>query len=141
MNEQDRRLIIKNIQTHGVHMFGIFDAKPAFTYTIGLTSTYDVELIVFGLNMRLAHYFLTLLIEKGIEEDKVYDDIATLPCVLKRCVDRRIGNYIVQAEEFYGRELKCLQMVLPDKEGYFPWDTRCDQAFASIQPQLWRKLQ
>jgi hypothetical protein len=118
-----RRSTQEAIRTHGHAVIGVLDS-PAFSYTIGLTPQFDMELIVMALPPPIACAILNDVARAlrsgadfalGVPDDR----FANLPVMFAECGDAA-REYVVQADAFYGREVRVVQMVLSDRNGVLP---------------------
>lgn len=137
-----REIILKNIAAHGHHVMCVgssAEALAGFTYTIGLTGRYDIELIMFGIDMQIACTILNDIAADGTPVlDKKLDDYSNFPLVIKRCNTDAVRQYGIQADHFYGRPVKFAQVVLCDRSEKFPWDPGFSQELAKLQPLLFK---
>lgn len=139
-----REKILRDIETHGVSLVGVASdgESPQFTYTIGLTARFGFEILVFGLPPHFAGYILNdvtqeLITGGVIGLDAPDDRWANMPLLFKEA-NQHAHDYVVQADNIYGRDVRVLQMVLPDKEGHFPGDRAFDYAYmGKRQPVLY----
>lgn len=132
MNDQLRRMALDHIATHGHSVIGV-DDKPSFAYTIGLSARFGYELIAVGLPQHFAcaifNDIATCLaageaIEMGVPDDRW----ANLPVRFRECTEKA-RDYVCQADAFYGRPVRAVQMVLSDKNGLFPEDPGYDSEY------------
>jgi hypothetical protein len=67
------------------------------------------------------------------ELDVVYDDFQeflSVDVVFKKVLKSKYDDYFGMAINFYGDDnFEVWQMVLPDKNGLFPWDDGCGEFF------------
>src|SRR5262245_37046550 len=63
MDSEDRD-IAESIRKHGWHAISVTDRNPPFVYTCGLMVTFaHPELIIFGLNPKVAYSILAVVVE------------------------------------------------------------------------------
>lgn len=123
--------ITTNIAKFGQQLIGVFDTQPGFTYTIGLDHKHGFELIVFGLPYQIAGFILNDIAAKlaageTLELDKPDDRWANLPCLFKEADDRARG-YVCQADRYFDKPVRTIQLVLPDRNGKFPGEEGFDE--------------
>lgn len=148
MSLKTKELIAK----HGLAVMGIFASPegPSFTYTIGLTETYDhPEIIVFGIDTRIASIVLNHIAEeiKGgrkFTEGDVTDDFANYPVAFKSITTGQAAGYVHQSTFHYEgapKQPTYLQLVLTDVAGKFPWDQGYAESMKRSQTELWNIAQ
>ena len=150
MNESIRnlmqRLISENIRDLGIHVQPVFSTigGPSFGYTVGLFKKLGYELLVVGLNPAdigplLYHVYCEIEQGESLEEDKPDDRWANMPVVWKRCINPIIHEeYTVQADIYWKTQVPVLQMIIPDRDGKFPWDRGYDSGrMNQVQPLLY----
>lgn len=145
--EADKRLF-QNVREHGCHLMGIAgDALgPGYVFSIGLYLNYGhAELIMFGLAGNDAAGVINAVRDRAAAgrsyaAGDVCDD---LPLDRKVCfVEVPLSAYqayLGTAIWFYAklpRPFPCLQIVWPDQDGRFPWETGCDAQLKIHQPVL-----
>jgi len=127
----------EGIKQHGhivVGVIGELDVNgkltPSFAYTIGLTTTFGYELFVCGLNPRVATVIINDIVSKGTVELGVpQTQFTNLPILFKQCdlsLGRLHDQYVCQADNFYGKEVNVVQIILSDREGRTPLDDTYD---------------
>jgi hypothetical protein len=116
--------------------------EPSFSYTIGLREQGDhPELIIAGLPYKVAHTILTTAFALIKEEGIVFTDGTYSDDLFERyrAVFRSMppdGKPLNVARLYYGtEELDALQIVWPDRNGWFPGDPECDPQIAQRQDQ------
>lgn len=138
MLDSIRRQVMEHIANTGVSIMGVGGSAttPPFAYTIGLTATYGVELIIIGLGISAAHAVLNSIIVEGtLRIDQTYTKPANMPLMLKEATTKA-SEYGIQAEDFYGKQLKFVQVVMCDKDGIFPWQAGYDHAYMDERQPL-----
>jgi hypothetical protein len=144
-HEADDR-IIRNVRKHGCHIVGIVDGEPPYTFSIGLFLNYgQPEIVVFGLDGSDAAAFINDIRDRAAKGQRyvagdVSDDLVTgyRFCFIDVPL-KRYGDYLGTAIWFYAkspRPFPCLQLVWPDRDGRFPWQTACDPLVKRDQPLL-----
>lgn len=139
MNRLSTQELIRDCGCQVIGVFGT-ETAPTFSYTIGLTATYGFELIVIGLRPDYATIIFNDIVAslKEFEELKldVPDDRwANLPVMFKETTDR-VRNYVYQADHFYGKPVRVLQMVMSDKNGLLPDASGYDQVYMGNRQTL-----
>lgn len=117
------------IEAHGWAVQGVFptaeDPGATFTYTVGLTAKGLPELLVYGLNPQVATNLLNMAAQWMIDNERAFATGEPYTGFLAgdyvvRFIDATTGDLAV-ARRLYP-EVRCLQMVWPDRDGRFPWD-------------------
>lgn len=124
------------------------ETRCSFTYTIGLTELPHAEFIVFGMSPHLAHTLLSQVAERvknghKYQDGDVIDDLANLPFALRLASEDKSREYAIQSYERYKDTAQVplyFQLVLPDREGRFPWTEGVDKVLMAHQPVLWDTL-
>lgn len=132
MLEEDIRIAIEQ-RGHQIIWVGPDPERgnPQFAYTIGLTARVGIELLIFGLSPQLAADVLGTIAKAF--DDTVLDvptrQFTTLPLLLKTC-NTQLGKLhdeiVLLADNFYGRKVDVVQVLLPDEEGRTPLDAAYD---------------
>lgn len=146
-NDYERKLI-ETVRTHGwqvTHVFNPDDAKPEFSYSIGIFGTLNApELIVTGIPKGPAGGIINLYGKRIRDETRAYragafvdDLIEGYPAFL---IDVTISPlkeaYALSAGWYYERgDFPMLQLVWPSIEGRWPWE-RDQEALLRDQPLL-----
>jgi hypothetical protein len=136
--------IARDIKKCGVSLISVPDAGPPFTYTIGLSeSSLGREIIVFALDPMTAGVILNhvaesvregAVIEPGVPDDRW----ANMPCVFRHVTGDNAEKYCGAARGYYDKPVRLLQLVIPDREGRFPWDDDYDLAYMGpLQRELY----
>ncbi|HEX2172884.1 MAG TPA: DUF4262 domain-containing protein, partial [Dehalococcoidia bacterium] len=131
-----QQTIRDNIAKFGWHAQEVFptpdDPGYPFTYTIGLTDKGHPELIVFGLPGDAAHKVLIAALWKlehgEVKEGELTDEILRrYPVVFRELpADKAAEDHTFQAAVYYGRPVRFMQIIWPDRAGRFPWHPDCD---------------
>jgi hypothetical protein len=146
--EEADEILLRNIRKHGCHIMGIAGDEhvPNYAFSIGLFVNYGhAEIILFGLEGRRAASIINVVRDRAAAGQKyavgdVADDIlvgqkACFVEVPLQLYDKYLGTAIW----FYRRSPRpfpCLQLVWPDDDGRFPWETGYDAGLKVYQPLL-----
>lgn len=145
-NEALESIINADIVNNGCHIVLVEanDYLPAFAYSIGLFQTYQhPEIICFGLAPEVLKKLITdahQLIKQGKKLIPGY----LFPDFLKGYQTQTLKvnpayypDYFGLAQQFYNnRNFPALQLVWPDKQNKFPWETGFNTDLKFLQPLL-----
>lgn len=136
------------IDRYGHVIQGVFptinDPGPGFGYTVGLSAVGLPEIILVGLPISVMHSLLneaaglakeTPLTMSDPDRNALhpYDQIIShYPVYFIPAHTEHVGV----AQQLYDN-VTAIQLVWPDNQGRFPWDTTFDQSLVEVQP-LWR---
>lgn len=139
----------KNIHKYGWSTVGVFPdeerEEPGFTYSIGFEEKYlHPDVIIVGLTSEVSHQLINTMknmIENGVQfrTDKIYDDIANLPCAFVEVSQANIDKYMCQADVYYSQidmKFKALQLIWADTLGTLPFEEGYEERFIHAQPML-----
>jgi hypothetical protein len=140
--------IIDDVAKFGWHVVAVVpkagEQWPEFAFTVGLHKTYNhPELIIFGLPMKVAHGIFSTCVERieesepflegQVRQDVLNDYDATFVAV----AERFYAEYLGSAIGFYeNADFPVLQLVWPDRNGCFPWDSSAAPDLVHSQPVL-----
>lgn len=139
----------RDMRDYGISVIGVARSSdsPTFTYSVGFFQIDSPEVIIFGLDPRIATTLLNDLYSKVVEgkikpRDWLVDTtLANLPVTFRRADPDVIDEWMTAAfawsRKKTRRDPECLVMVWPDREGKFPWDPGFDTKFEGVQPQVW----
>jgi hypothetical protein len=127
--------VAADVETYGWHCLHVLprdgEEGAPFTYTIGLTRTFDhPEIAIFGLSREKAHAILNDC-ATDIRAGTRYTTDAPLADVIgggvrvqfKRVKADHMRDYFGTAVRYYGqREFEVWIMFWPNREGAFPWN-------------------
>ena len=143
---QVRRTILEGIKSHGQAVIGVMGSKedgPSFSYSIGLTAQFNLELLCIGLDPRYATAMINSIADKmrggeelilGVPDDRW----ANMNTLFMEANDRA-HEYVIQADEFYGKKVRVIQMVMPDRAGILPTELGYDHGYMDrFQPLLFK---
>lgn len=118
--------------------------KSTFSYTVGLHYQNLPELIMVGLNASLAIYILNHCAEMMIEQGEFVhgtqiDELASMPTVIIDVQKEGKKSHAAQAYNHYRHwGFRMQQLVMPDKNGLFPWEKDYCKKMQTIQSILGR---
>lgn len=120
------------------------DYLPSFSYSIGLTQTYQhPEIICFGLPSSLGHEIINdiaSMLKNGtiFEEGKMYTDIFQDSRATFLSVDASNLEYYFGAglNYYQDKSFEALQLVWTDRNDLFPWEENFEEEFLYQQPLL-----
>lgn len=128
--------IQETIAKYGHMVIGVVGdpGEPSFAYTIGLKSRFGCELLICGLPMKYAQAVLNDIASKFSKDllNVPTAEFTNLPVLLKECnlnLGRLHNQYVVQADVFYGTEVKVVQVIMSDREGRTPLDDTYDHEY------------
>ena len=145
--EADDRLF-RNVREHGCQILRIAgdEQTPDYAFSIGLYLNYgQAELIMFGLDPNDASNIINDIRDRAATgrtcaAGDVCDDLFVDQKVCFMEVPlHAYSAYLGTAIWFYERlprPFPCCQIVWPDREGLFPWETGCDTSLKKYQPVL-----
>lgn len=135
-----------NIDKFGLQVIMVSSTSycPSFSYSIGLTETYNhPEIICFGLSNDLGYEIINdiaELIKNGekFEAGKISTEIFKDSRVALINVDKRnIDDYFGSALKYYGdKSFNALQVVWTDRNDKLPWEDNFEEEFLYKQPLL-----
>ena len=136
MKERGNARVRTDVEEFGWHCVNVWpvagDERPGFSYTIGLTESYEhPEIMIFGLEDQ-AHALLTEcaeLIKQGttFEPDVPNSEVLAggYDVIFKSVRRDCFHEYLGAALRFYGdRPFEALIMFWPTKDGQFPWELK-----------------
>ncbi len=144
--EAFRKTVLENIRSSGFHMTGVFSesGSPAFTYTAGLETTFNhPEIVIYGIEPRIAGHLLHAAVDvirdgaafkAGGRYERIAEKYSMVFLDIRDSLAR--NKFPVAFQSQPGCEVRVLQMVWPDPNGKFPWQTGYDQRYSSLQPML-----
>jgi hypothetical protein len=145
-DKEAKQAILHNIEEYGCHL-ALLEADnylPAFVYSIGLFKKFGhPEIICFGLKTNVMANILNHardLIKQGhtFEINKLYKVFLESYNIQFIMVDKEYyANYLGYAGWFYDSfDFPVLQLVWPDKQSLFPWETDFNPDWEFKQPLL-----
>lgn len=138
--------VLRNLAEHGWHFTHVFedDDGPSFSYSVGLTASYDhPEIILFGLPKESAHGLVSIIANRAASGDpidlsKPNDEIIQgYPCVFVEVSRANQLEYALSDCWLYqGHGFTMYQLVWPSKQGVLPWHPEASDGFRWSQPVL-----
>ena len=142
--------IAEDVTKFGWSCADVSDGQPPFAYSIGLMQTVaHPELIVFGLNRRIARRLLGAIVQR-IRDGEQFDS-AEVQTIRFGDHDSRIAFrnvHLTQHPLYLGYamgycresglpgEFAALQVFWPDQQDRFPFDVGFDSELSNLQPRL-----
>jgi len=129
-----------DIATYGWHCIAVGASPnfPPYAYTIGLYTTYHhPDLVIAGLMPKLSHEILqnvVALIKEGrriMDGDERNDILSGVPVRFRDAATSIFPLHV--ADAYYQTDVSCLQVIWPDKEGFFPDEDGCDETISDLQ--------
>lgn len=117
---------------------------PHYCYTVGLHSHGLPEIILFGLPMETGQSILNTAADQVLNNGTALphgtqlDKVASKPLVLVDVPESEKKYELTNMVRQYYRSTnyRLQQLVMPDKQGRFPWQKSVDPKFLRIQPLL-----
>jgi hypothetical protein len=146
--EEADETLIKNVRERGCHILGVAGDKdePPFSFSIGLALNYgQAEIVIFGMAPSKAAQIINIVRDDAAKGKKYADGDISSDILLNGNVCfvevplQLYPKYLGTAVWFYRkspRPFPCLQLVWPDREGRFPWETGFDPIMKRDQPIL-----
>ena len=116
------------------------DGEPGFAYTVGLAKYNHPEFIVFALHPDTAQSVLNGVGEQVRDHENFVPGRYTtilgndMPAHLVRCDPAETAKRLTVARVIHGGPVDALQIVWPDKERRFPWESGYE--LGDVQPIL-----
>jgi Domain of unknown function (DUF4262) len=137
-----RNRVLQDIESRGQSVIGVQGPEgPSFAYTIGLSTKTGYELLCVGLNPKYSTMIFNDIAEtlkkgEALNFNTPDDRFANLPCMFVEA-DARAHEYTVQADNFFNKEVRVVQMVMSDKAGLLPGQPGYDHGHMDkFQPLL-----
>ena len=138
--------IVAKVRADGFFRAEVFaDAiGPGYSYSTGFwVSTGQPEIVLSSVKGVIAHdvfwdMFRLAKASRPLSLRQPTDQVFANRTVYAFPMDKRFyADQLSWSRWFYGGEdFPCLQIVLPDHKGVFPWEAGCDPDFAGNQPDL-----
>lgn len=151
MNAESRdqylRMVRENVEKFGWHDQGVFPTEDApgnpFNYTVGLMENFThPELLIVGIDPRLAHQLLSAAVERIRDGEAFTDGSETASLTegatrvtFRALTPEQVAATMGLARRYYvgNDDVAALQVLLPDPNGYFPGEEGCDSDWAGLQ--------
>ena len=146
-DDHDRKLL-SDVAQYGWHIPYILadETCPGYAFSVVFYLKFGhPEVLVMGLSQPIAHQFINLvgghlMTGRVFQPRERTDDLAQgFPCSFIPIAIEHYREFLGYNGWFY-RSLKqpfpALQLVWPDKQGRFPWETDYDQKFSKLQKLL-----
>lgn len=144
--DDQERAFVAAVREHGWFRTSVFaeDENPGFSYTTGFyVNANRPELLISSMKNEIAHDIFWGLFRDaksgvslpvGKPLDNVFGNgLAFAFPVAKRFYRDHLG----WSRWFYGGDdFQCLQIVWPDRDQLFPWQSGFDEGFVGLQPDL-----
>ncbi len=120
------------------------DTQPPYSYTVGLSQApfHHPEIFLVGLHPEQARPLLNVAgnhVKGGMRFDRatLSDQIIEgYPAAFRPIKSRSTVRHSNAGRAILGRAFDGVQLILPDAEGLFPWESGCDFQYASVQRSL-----
>lgn len=144
--DQGEQKLLDDIEQYGWHCMHILEEGdlPPFSYTVGFHKTFGCsELIIYGLESDVAHSVLNIAAKAAAGGSPI--DLTTstdrllngFDCMFVEVPKSKFHEHFGFALWYYeGDEFPVYQMVWPNREGLYPWNPSCTDAFRAAQPVL-----
>lgn len=140
--------LLADVDEYGLHIVHVPEGTegPAFSYTIGLWHNFEQpEVLVFGLPDEVAHELLNAIADAADDGRKFLDQhrhegllvgyAVRFVAVPAHAYARHLG---LARWAYEGDDFPCVQLVWPDKQGRWPWESGVRDGFRESQPVLGR---
>lgn len=108
------------------------------SYTVGLSDINLPEIFVFGIDPDNASYILNsaanLAKSYELKTDVPVTEVCNLAVMFKAVEPSSAEEYIRMANNRARQSLPAIQLVWPDADGVFPWETGYDESLRNAQP-------
>lgn len=128
--QADQQRALREIERHGWALIsGVGAGGHHATYTVGLTAQFLPELVVYGLDEPAAAALLNAVAAKMVEDgelnagDRLVDVLTGGRGVAVIELDPVDAADLAMVHSIYGTVLSARQVVWPDDNGRFPWQT------------------
>lgn len=145
-NNSYEESVLRNIEQYGWHFTYVFgdNESPAFSYSVGLKSSYNhPEIILLGLPQKAAHGLVSLIAERAASGDPIdlakpsNEIIQGYPCVFVETSQANRQKYALSNCWLYqGDDFSLYQLIWPSEQGVFPWHPDAHESFRRSQPVL-----
>ena len=117
-------------------VMGIFESDdfPTFSYTVGMHHHGLPELMIVGIQADLAQVILNNAAKMMFESDKAFEEgkpiyeLANFPTIPVYISQENINELTCSAiRHYHHSNYSVFQMVIPDSNGLFPWQSNFDE--------------
>ena len=146
LSDHDRELL-RRLESHGWYVIkvGAGDGEPCFAYSLGLYAKFQhPELVMFGLSLDTMHQIINDAgeqIRKGnryADGGQTDDLLDGFPCAFRAVRPEEYGTHLTYTQWFYrGSDFPTLQIIWPDGNSRFPWDSDFDERYRADQSKLY----
>jgi len=145
--EPDEKLIA-DVHRYGCHILRVLadDTGPEFAYSIGLYLNYEQpEVLIFGMPVDKAQLILNDLAERasrgarffaGESSDLFLEGYSVSFVEIPLEAYREHLGFAIWFYASLPGPFPAVQLVWPDRDGRFPWDSGVDAEFRALQPVL-----
>lgn len=140
--------VLPTLEEWGWYVISVAD-KPVFSYSVGLFEHFKhPEIILFGLDSNTSHGLINDA-GKRVREGYKYatgcrygELLKDYDCEFRHVDPARYEGYLNYALHYYrGSAFPAIQLIWPDEQGRFPWESNFDERFRADQillqgPQL-----
>src|SRR5262245_4107485 len=145
LDEYDQKFV-SQIREHGWFRTSVFEDEegPGFSYTTGfwLNCSFP-EIIAFSLKTETAHdtfWHMYRALKRGelfAIGEPIENIFENLKAALLPVSEHQFKEHLGWSRWFYrGDAFRCVQLVWPDRNGIFPWQTGYSAEFTKAQPDL-----
>lgn len=152
--EKVRQRMLADIERTGRSVQKVFalpgspdPVNEAFQYTVGNGDRNLPELLMIGLfdDDYILNYLSGLMLERGrpFEDGELVEIGAKCPVYLCEASDGVKDGYTLGASSYHrggAKGYRVMQVVLPDREGLFPWQRGCAEPYSKVKVHRARAL-
>ena len=139
--------LLSDIEKYGWHVVGVFEEEnsPGFTFTVGLYYQFEhPEILIMGLPQQTAHALLTTAVEMiregfRFEPGQLYPELANFPFAVAPIHLDHYKEHLGYGIWFYrslSEPFPAIQLIWPDKAGFYPWQEGYEAKYAQFQKVL-----
>jgi len=143
-----QRRVLDDVDENGVHVVRVPASEdwPEHCYSVGLWHSFEQpEVVVFGLPSDIANELIEAIADEAAEgatfaTNDRHDGLLHAYSVRFEAVPKAMvaDRLPIAAWANQGEEFPVLQIVWPDKQGHWPWDSGVRDGFREMQPVLGR---
>lgn len=135
------------IDEYGFYVQAVFadEDSPPYSYTVGLSFGKDIrhpEIVVLGMQPEMAHVILVSVAQRIMAGEKfertTFDsEVLNVPAAFRPVMRDGVVEHLTQALNHAGDvEVEAVQLIWPDRDGFFPWQPECAVGVAKSQNAL-----